>query len=562
MAELITKIILYITRKKGEKAFAEIVKASENATQFSEELLLKLIRDSENCEYGKLYHFDEIKSIDDYKRLVPITEYDDYAPYIERMVKTGEENVLTSRKVVHYAQSSGSVGVPKFIPVVQEVIDLYSEVGCSRTFALAAKYFEGQGKKMSYHKILNLVEIIERETECGVPKGAISSTALRHIKPVLKYFQTTPLEVIYPQEDMDQRYLKLLFALAYKDLIFVSGAFTTSLVDIMVYLTNNWESLVEDIRTGTISKNIQLSDGVRASLEKQLKADPKRAEFLRREFEKGFDTPIIPRIWPKLAWTGGIGTGTFAPYTETMKKYAGDDMPHDHLLYAASESIFACCPGLNREEFLMIPQSGFYEFVPAESDDYSHTLNINELEVGKEYEIILTNLSGLYRYRIYDVVKILGYMGESPLVQFVYRKNQLVNLASEKTNTEALEATIKNFSEQAGVDVSDYCIYPDTSEEVGKYVFLLESFDEVQLDKCDEYAKILDKLLGDANPAYMYTRMADELAPPKVYFLQEQTNLLWRDLQIMKGTSPNQIKPVRVIDTPVKEKFFLNLIKK
>lgn len=560
MTELITKILLYIMRKKGEKTIDAIEEASQNAGEYSRRLLLDLLHGSKDSEYGKKYHFDQIKSVDDYKKMVPVTVYDDYAPYIERMVKHGEQNVLTGRKVVHFAQSSGSVGVPKYIPVVKEVIDLYSEVGASRTFALAGRYLKEHKKPFPYHKSLNLVEVIERKTECGIPKGAISSTALKHVRPTLKYLQTTPMELVFPTESVDQKYLKLLFALAYKDLAFLDGAFTTSLVDIMVYLTNNWQSLVEDIRTGTISSRVEMSDALRKNLEMQLKADPKRAGELEAEFEKGFDTPILPRIWPKLTWTGGIGTGTFAPYTQTLKKYTGEDMPHDNLLYAASESIFACCPGLNREDFLMIPQSGFYEFVPAEADDCSKTYNIDELEVGKDYEIIVTNLSGLYRYRIFDVIRVMGYYGKSPLIQFVYRKNQLVNLASEKTNTEALEAAITGFKEQTGVTVTDYSVYPDTSEEVGRYVFLLETGSDTPTEECGKYAQILDEELGKANPAYMFTRKEGELAPAKVMILEPQTNVLWRDLMIMKGTSPNQIKPVRVIDTPVKEKFFLNLV--
>lgn len=559
MAELITKILLAVMRKRGEKALAEIKEASMTATTYSEELLMKLISESKDSEYGRKYNFGEIKSIEDYKKMVPITTYDDYAPYIERMVKNGEENLLTSRKVVHFAQSSGSVGVPKKIPVVQEVIDLYSEVGASRSFAIAGKYLEKRGKKFPYHKCLNLVEIIERHTELGVTKGAISSVALRHVRPFLKYFMTTPLEVVYPKEEMDKKYLKLLFALSYENLSFIAGAFTTALVDLMVYLTNNWEMLVEDIRTGTINPEIALSQELRATLEKKLKANPKRADKLRAEFEKGFDTPIIPRIWPKVAWIGGIGTGSFAPYTENLKKYTGQDMPHDNLLYASSESIFACCLELNRPAFLMIPQSGFYEFVPAEDDEITKTYNINELEMGKDYEIILTNLSGFYRYRIYDVVRVLGYYGESPLVQFVYRKNQVVNLAGEKTNTEALAAAIKNFSKEVGTAVVDYSILPDTTTDLARYIFVIETEKELPTSKEDEYARIMEEKLGDANPAFKYAVLSGELDHSKLVLLQSQTYVLWRELQIMKGTSPNQVKPVRVIDTPMKEKFFMKL---
>ena len=559
MPELITRLLMQHMRRSGEKAFREIEEASRHATSFSEQLLMKLVSDSKDTEYGKKYHFDSIKSIDDYKRLVPISTYDDYAPYIERIVKKGEENVLTSRKIVHFALSSGSVGVPKSIPVVQEVIDLYSEAGASRTFALAGRYLKEHGKKFPYHKCLNLVEITERFTELGVTKGAISSVSLSHARPFLKYLMTTPLEVIFPKEEMDQKYLKLLFALAYEDLAFIAGAFTTALVDLMVYLTNNWEMLVEDIRTGTINKSIALSDELRASLEKQLKADPKRAAFLKAEFEKGFDTPIVPRIWPKVSWMGGIGTGTFAPYTENMRKFVGPDLPHDNLLYAASESIFACCPGMNRNEFLMIPQSGFYEFVPAEDDEITRTYNINELEIGKDYEIVLTNLSGFYRYRIYDVVRVLGYYGESPLVQFVYRKNQVVNLAGEKTNTEALASAVDNFAKAIGCDVVDYSILPDTSTDRARYVFVIETSREFPKEREEEFARIMEEKLGDASPLFKFAVLTGELDSSRLVMVQPQTYALWRDLQIAKGTSPNQVKPVRVIDTPIKEKFFMGL---
>ena len=89
MAELITKVLLHITCKKGEKTLKAIEEASQNAGEYSRDLLMKLLRESADCEYGKKYHFDEIKSVEEYKKTVPITEYDDYAPYIERMVKNG-----------------------------------------------------------------------------------------------------------------------------------------------------------------------------------------------------------------------------------------------------------------------------------------------------------------------------------------------------------------------------------------------------------------------------------------------------------------------------------------
>ena len=74
----------------------------------------------------------------------------------------------------------------------------------------------------------------------------------------------------------------------------------------------------------------------------------------------------------------------------------------------------------------------FYEFIPENAEDETKTLTIDQLEVGKRYEIVLTNLSGFYRYRIKDVVEVTGYYYESPMIRFAYRKSQLINISGEK----------------------------------------------------------------------------------------------------------------------------------
>ena len=552
-------LIYSVMRKRGKKALKKFEDACEIADTYTEELLMRLINDAKDSEYGKKYHFDQIHSIEDYKRLVPISQYDDYEPYIMKMYKENVDDQLTGRHCVQFALTSGSTGLPKLIPVVQDVIDLYSDMGCSRTFALGSRYLKEHNKKFPYYKCLNLIEVTDYSSDKGKKMGAISETALERIKPFFKYVSTSPDEIIFPKEKIDLKYLKLLFALREENICFIASAFTTVVADLFVYLSEHWESLVEDIKNGTISKNIEMSAELRKTLTAKLKPDPKRANELKEEFEKGFDTPILPRIWPRCSWIGAIGTGTFEPYTEIMRRYVGNDIAHDNLLYAASESIFAACPEMNSSEFAMIPQSGFYEFVPAEDDDLSHTLNMNELEIGKEYELIVTNLSGFYRYRMYDVVKVLGFKGKSPLIRFVYRKNQVVNLVGEKTNAVALAAAVEAFGKEIGCNIVEYSVYPDVSNDSARYCFVIEPEHELDVSKCDEYAEIMERKLGECNMPFQYAVETGELKKSTLVIVQSQTYQLWRELQIAKGILPNQIKPVRLIDTPEKEKFFMGL---
>ena len=119
----ITWAIIRILTVKGKRSLRDMLHNCARANDLSRELLMQFVRDNKDTEYGKRYHFDQIHSIDDYKRLVPLSGYDDYAPYIERMVNKGEKNLITSYPIVQYAEASGSIGVPKKIPVSKQTME-------------------------------------------------------------------------------------------------------------------------------------------------------------------------------------------------------------------------------------------------------------------------------------------------------------------------------------------------------------------------------------------------------------------------------------------------------
>ena len=149
-----------------------------------------------------------------------------------------------------------------------------------------------------------------------------------------------------------------------------------------------------------------------------LKKRPERAAELRKIFQEGFDTPIAPRFWPNLSYISAIGTGGFAIYAEKVKQFTGS-IPIDYSVYAASEGIFASASAMNDPKYDLLTDSCFFEFLPTDgSGDEAHPLTLDKLEVGKEYEIIITNLSGFYRYRIKDVVRVLGYHNTTPQITF------------------------------------------------------------------------------------------------------------------------------------------------
>ena len=544
--------------------YNEAVDMCMNAGVYSRDLLMRIVRDNENTEYGKKYGFSEIHSVEDYKRKVPFSSYDTYAEAIEHMEK-GETNLITAYPIVHYAVTSGSVDNPKNIPVSDRTMEVYMKYSssiaqCVYDYGIR----EIKGRPPMPGKQFMTAVVKTDYVKNGTLRGPISSAIFLKKKPFMHYILPWPTEVMYPEgKNFNQKYLRAFYALKERDIVCMVAPFMTALVDTMYYIESNWRSLVDDIEAGRLDPAIEMDEDFRAEANSQLKPDLERAAELRAIFEKGFDEPVIPKIWQNCDYLSAIGGGEFASYTQKMGRYSGD-MPIYFNSYGASEGPISTNMEMGKPESTIIPANGFFEFIPADDDsgDPTKTLNLDELEVGCEYEIIVTNLAGFYRYRLGDVVEVAGYDGESPKLLFKYRKNQMVNIAGEKTNEACVAWVVREFEKTIGEQITDFSIYADTDDLPGRYVMFLEPEKHLSKEKHDYYRDICDEKMGMANPSYGAKIKDKLLLPLKLCFLQQETYYLYRDIMTMKGISENQIKPVRVIDTPRKEKFFFELIDK
>ena len=545
--------------ENGKKVVREVDYNSRQAVILQFRLLNELLKENQNTEYGKKYDFANIHSIEEYKKKVPFAEYDDLQPYIYEMM-AGEKNVLSSEPPMYYATTTGSIGVPKHIPVSERELKKYNKYSVLMAFGVAEEYYRNTtGMTVPAGQGLNAIEMKVTPTKSGVNAGSIYCTLMDPVKDIVPYLLSAPWEVINPGQEMDLKYLKTRLALQNKDLAFMDSVFLCGLVDLMDYIKDNYEMLCEDIAEGKINEFIEVPDKIREVLKPYIVPDPERAQELRMEFAEGFEDPIIPRIWPRMSWIGGIGTGAFFPYVRRMREYTGKSIPFNNLCYAASESFMAVARHMGDTSYVLLPDGGFYEFIPVNAQDETKTLNINELEVGEDYEVVVTNLSGFYRYRIRDVVKVTGYYNETPILKFIYRRNQLLSLAGEKTSEEAIRWAIEVFSRDAKVDVNDYSIFPNRNDSPMHYTILIEPSEIVPKEKIPFCRDTFERCLIHANPTYGEVIRNGGLAKLDLVFLQQETYRLYREMMIMKGASANQLKPVRIIDNPLKEKFFFNL---
>ena len=543
----------------GLQALERMEQASLNAGKISYETLMRIIRENEDTEYGKKYGFRSISSYADFARQVPLSEYSDYEPYIERMLCFGEKNLLTSRDVVYYAHTSGSSGTSKMIPRTQEELDILFSTVFERAFALCEKScLEKEGSGLPACKGINLMESRVGFTPAGVAHGAISE--MLNIREDTPFYNALPEEIIFPASEFDRRYVKMLFALREKHLSFLMSTFSPTLYDMITYLCDNWQSLCADLESGRTNPGIAMDKALRQRLDAHLSPDPERAEEIREIMTSHRKEAFIPLLWPDLKLIAAVGTSTFAPYIEKLRQHLDPDIAVDYLGYVSSESTIAAQLHEDEPSYLLLPFSGFYEFIPVDSEASETPLPMDQLEAGKEYELVLTNLSGFYRYRINDVIRVTGFHNNCPMIVFAYRKNQLVNMYGEKMADSVVQSAVQALSEESGTRILEYSVYPDAGVDPGRYIVLLESDEEIMPERWPLYSDILNRQLCEAHDSYRKKILQKTMRPLEVRFVQPQTYALYRDLKVMEGASPNQIKPVHVITDGKLKRFFFGLL--
>ena len=536
----------------GRRALERMEAASRRGNDLSAETLARLTRESAQTEYGRRYGFGGIRSYADYAARVPLSGYEDYEPYIERMLCYGEKNLITAGEVAYYAHTSGTSGASKMIPCTREALDLLFGTVFLRVFGL----YGADG--MPDCPGINLMESRIGYTPHGVAHGAISETLDR--PGDTPFYNALPDGLVYPDAEFDRRHVKMLFALRERRLSFLMSTFSPTLFDMITYVRRHWETLCADLEAGRISPDIAVDPKLRKRLDGLLAPDPERAAEVRAVMEAHADGAFVPLLWPDMKRIATVGTATFAPFIDRLRPSLGPDTAVDYLGYVCSEATVAAPLRVNEPSCMLLPQGGFYEFIPVEDGAPDTPLTMDRLETGKEYELVVTNLSGFWRYRIGDVVRVTGRHNECPTIVFSYRKNQLISMYGEKVTETALRCAVEAMAAECGTAVPEYSVYADTETEPGRYIVLLESDREIPPREWPRYSEALERALCAAHDSYRKKILQKTMRPLEVRFVQPQTYALYRDLKVMGGASPNQIKPIHVITDGRLKRFFFGLL--
>ncbi len=548
----------------GEFALWEVERATKEPMKAQRKTLGRIIRWNKNSELGKKLGLAEIDSIEKYQSKVPLSTYADYEKYVEYMISHKGKNPMFTGPNIRYCSSSGSVGKPKILP--KSAMDLWNmqSIGFSATLAVTKRHLKKLGIKMPPQVGPLVLILTGHRLEDGKQCNGAGQVPLTYLKPLTRFFCTSPTSLLYPEHEelIDTSYLQLRFALENREVSYLGSLVVTLLTTMFDYLEENWEMLCDDIEKGIINPNIKITPDLYKEYSKRLKPNPVRAAELRREFEKGFDTPIATRIWPKLTWGYGMIGSNLKVYVDKLRKSIGD-IPLHNMGFAAAEGFFSMATELDVHDGVLLPHCLFFEFIPVDDeaedpDENADPVLISDLEIGKKYEIIVTNYSGLYRYRMEDVVQVTRMYNNTPQIEFLYRRNLGMNLANEKTSTAMVDAVARDLAKEMDNEFVGHSLYADHSTNPPRYCMLIEPKKPVSEEDRQKYIKIVDDKFSEFNEKYFKYRRWGMINEPEVLFLKEKTYWDYREMLRAKGVVLNQIKPVTVINSPEREQFFFS----
>ncbi|KAL3815114.1 hypothetical protein ACJIZ3_016382 [Penstemon smallii] len=539
-----------------ETIIEEFEALSKDAERVQRETLKKILEENGETEYLQRSGLNGRTDPNSFKAFVPLVTHKDLEPYIQRIADGDNYNpsILTSKPITTISLSSGTTqGKPKFVPFNDELMESTMQIYKTSFAFRNREYPIGNGKALQF-----IYSSKQFKTKGGLTAGTATTNVYRdsQFEKTMKAMQTpccSPEEVIFGPDFHQSLYCHLLCGLIFQDQVqVVSSTFAHSIVHAFRTYEQVWEELVDNIRNGILSSHITVPS-IRLSMGKILKPNPILADKI---YEKCMGLSnwygLIKELFPNTKYVYGIMTGSMEPYLNKLRHYAGG-LPLVSADYGASEGWIGANvnPKLPPElaTFAVLPNIGYFEFIPLkEGLNGQEPVGLTEVENGEEYEIIVTNFAGLYRYRLGDIVKIKGFHNSTPELQFICRSNLLLSINIDK-NTEkdlqlSVEAAAKLLSEEKQ-EVVDFTSRVDLSTDPGHYVIFWEisgESNDIVLEKC---CNCLDTSFVDAG--YVSSRKVNAIGALELGIVKKGTFHKILDHYVGLGAAVSQFKTPRCV---------------
>jgi len=452
--------------------------------EVQEELLLNLIRRSEDTELGKEKDFESIKNYKTFCERVPVSTYEELEPLIERTRK-GEQNVFWAEPIKWFAKSSGTTNAKsKFIPVSESALENCHYKGSKDLLCMYLN--NNENSEMFLGKSLRLGGSSQIYENNKTSFGDLSAILIENM-PLWAEFSSTPSNKIS--------------------------------------LMSEWETKLTAIINETKTENVTSFAGVPSWI----------LVLLNRILSETNHTNLF-ELWPNLEvyFHGGVN---FEPYREQYQKILPNSDFKYYEIYNASEGFFAIQDlNYSNDLLLMLDYGIFYEFIPMDTfgTPNQKVIPLSEVELFKNYAVVITTNSGLWRYLIGDTVRFTSL---NPYrIRVSGRTKHHINVFGEELMVENTDQAIAKTCSQLNCDVKDYTVAPIfmKNKEKGSHEWMIE-FKKAPED-VSLFAKILDETLQSVNSDYEAKRYKNmTLNPLKINVARENLFYDWLKLKDKLG---------------------------
>lgn len=356
-----------------------------------EDLVMRMMRENAKTDFGRKYGFGNIRNLDDFRRYVPLTTYDEYSDYIER-IANGEKNILTTYHTDHFSLLSGIRKLPQSQWNVQSAFDY----GFSAGF-----YVAGHHGYLTDGMTLNLVDNSIEFLPSGMTVSGTLGRLLSKRGLDEDEIYVIPTSVANKSNRADILYLQALFALKQRDISLAICEHYDNMLELLRYIEKHWPQLADDIENGN----------------PYIQPDAPRAKMIREIMETHrIGTQLVTLFWPRLHCVVVYDVDCLSVSFELLRTYCGTQVHFIFSGISSPEGTFTTTLSIDDPQTVLIPDSVFYEFKPKETRTYNNLLTLDQLETGKSYELIATTLSGLYRYKTSMTFLVVGRYHDTPTV--------------------------------------------------------------------------------------------------------------------------------------------------
>ncbi|XP_019197527.1 PREDICTED: probable indole-3-acetic acid-amido synthetase GH3.6 [Ipomoea nil] len=558
----------------------EIIKKLEDTTRdaarHQSETLRYILQHNGGVSYLRRYlgSYNEPVDADTFRSAVPLSRYEDYADYINKMAdgvladeNDGGRPLLSVDPLTCFFYSSGTSSMkPKLIPYFDsKPAKEISAMAHQGSFANVGRLFPPRPSANKALWFLYAGNVAE--TKGGYKAMAATSSPL-HNDPKgssssrLLSACVSPREVILGTDVEQQMYCHLLCGLRNSDLIHsIRAPYASGLARAFRLLEAKWERICEDLENGFPAAEI-ITDAVMRESVSEILSGPrpdlsnKFRAILREKSWEG----IVRKLWPNVGYVRCITTGTMFQYYEKLRFYARD-VPILGGDYFSSECSIALNfdvlqpPELTR--YTMIPSAAYFEFLPFDMDrcccSGSRTLDLSSVRVGEFYELIVTTYRGFYRYRLGDIVKVVGHYNSSPQVEFVMRAPKTSgDIVTERDLMSAMGGfRVVARDVMLSAEVTDFTSFFDLEAEPNRLKIFLELKDgcaqsEVEMIRT-KLRKCCSRLEDDLGGIYKVMKARGEVSSLLVSIVQPGSFDSLLEMAVEKGVPATQYKPPKIL---------------